>query len=72
MLKEVQSHREHFSQEQYVELCTLFGLHRGGRGDLTNEQKTKRQMFWQGKSMRYVDPKMQEIAVYAAQTYGRL
>ncbi len=72
MLKEVQSYREHFSQEQYGELCALFGLHREGLNDLTDEQKMKRQMFWQGKSMRYIDPKMQEIAAYAAQTYGRL
>lgn len=72
MLKEVQSYREHFSQEQYGELCALFGLHREGLNDLTDEQKMKRQMFWQGKSMRYIDPKMEEIAAYAAQTYGRL
>lgn len=72
MLKEVQSHRNRFSQEQYGELCALFGLHREGVSDLTDEQKMQRQMFWQGKSMRYIDPKMQEIAAYAAQIYGRL
>lgn len=72
MLKEVQSFKARFPEELYEELCELFGMHGGMRKSLTNEQKINRQMFWQGKSMRYGDPRMQEIAAYAAQKYGRL
>lgn len=72
MLVEVRNNKERFSQENYEELCELFGMHNGGLGKLTNEQKMNRQMFWQGKSMRYIDPKMQEIAIYAAQVYGKI
>lgn len=71
MLKEVQAMRNNFRDDLYDELCELFGLH-GAKPQLTDQQKMERQMFWQGKSLRYMDTKMQEIAAYAAQSYGRL
>ena len=71
MLKEVQAQKANFKQELYDELCELFGLY-GKKPNKTNQEKMERQMFWRGKSLRYIDPKMQEIAAYAAQSYGRL
>ena len=38
----------------------------------TEEEKKNRQQFWQGKSLRYADPKMREIAAYAVTSYGKL
>lgn len=55
----------------YEELCILFGMY-GYKPKFTDEQKMKRQMFWQSKSMRYSDPQMQEVAFYAASAYGKL
>ena len=55
----------------YEELCTLFGMY-GSKPQLSDEQKMNRQMFWQSKSMRYADPQMQEVAYYAASSYGKL
>ncbi len=55
----------------YEELCNLFGMY-GSKPQLSDEQKMNRQMFWQSKSMRYADPQMQEVASYAAGTYGKL
>lgn len=71
MLKEVQALKSSFRSDLYEELCELFGLY-GSKPQLTDQQKMERQMFWQGKSIRFTDIRMQEIAAYAAQSYGRL
>lgn len=70
MLQEVVRFKERLG-DYYTELCELFGMY-GIKPQLTNEEKMNRQMFWQGKAMRYMDPKMQEIAFYAASKYGKL
>lgn len=71
MLKQVQQFKERFSEENYQELCELFGLY-GSKPNKTEEEKKNRQQFWQGKSLRYADPKMREIAAYAVTSYGKL
>ena len=70
MLQAVQRQKEQFG-DYYEELCTLFGMY-GTKPQLSNEQKMQRQMFWQSKSMRYMNRQMQEIATYAASAYGKL
>ena len=71
MLKQVQLFKERFSEENYQELCELFGLY-GEKPTKTKDEKINRQMFWQGKSLRYADPQMRDIASYAAASYGKL
>lgn len=70
MLRAVQQYKERFG-DYYEELCELFGMY-GTKPKLSNERKMQRQMFWQSKSMRYMDRQMQEIATYAASAYGKL
>jgi hypothetical protein len=70
MLQEVQRFKDRWG-DLYAELCELFGMY-GAKPQLSAEQKMQRQMFWQGKAMRLLDPKMQEIARYAASEYGKL
>lgn len=70
MLQEVQRYKDRWG-DNYAELCELFGMY-GTKPQLSVEQKMQRQMFWQGKAMRLLDPKMQEIARYAASSYGKL
>lgn len=69
MLQEVQRLKDRLG-DHYAELCELFGMY-GAKPQLSAEQKMQRQMFWQGKAMRFLDPKLQEIARYAASEYGR-
>jgi hypothetical protein len=71
MLKQVQKFKERFAEENYQELCELFGLY-GAKPNKTQDEKMHRQQFWQGKSLRYADPQMREIAAYAVATYGKL
>lgn len=71
MLKQVQLFKERFSEENYQELCELFGMY-GEKPTKTQDEKINRQMFWQGKSIRYADPQMRDIASYAAASYGKL
>ena len=70
MLQEVQRLKERFG-DYYTELCELFGMY-GTKPQLSIEEKSERQKFWQAKSISYKDPKMQEIAFYAASEYGKL
>ena len=63
--------KERFAEEDYQELCELFGLN-GAKPNKTQEEKIHRQQFWQGKSIRYADPQMREIATYAVAAYGKL
>ena len=70
MLQEVQRFKDQLG-DHYAELCELFGMY-GAKPQLSAEQKMQRQMFWQGKAMRFLDPKLQEIARYAASEYGKL
>lgn len=70
MLQAVQRYKERFG-DYYEELCEIFGMY-GTKPKLSNEKKMQRQMFWQSKSMRYMDRRMQEIAAYAAGVYGKL
>ena len=71
MLKQVQKFKERFAEENYHELCELFGLY-GAKPNKTQDEKMHRQQFWQGKSLRYADPQMREIAAYAVAVYGKL
>lgn len=71
MLKQVQKFKERFAEENYQELCELFGLY-GAKPNKTQDEKMRRQQFWQGKSLRYADPQMREIAAYAVAAYGKL
>ena len=71
MLKQVQKFKERFAEENYQELCELFGLY-GAKPNKTQDEKMHRQQFWQGKSLRYADPQMREIATYAVAAYGKL
>lgn len=70
MLQKLQKLKDRFG-EYYEELCEIFGMY-GVKPQLTNEQKMNRQMFWQTKSMRYMDKDMQDIAIYAASVYGKM
>ena len=70
MLQEVQRYKDRWG-DNYAELCELFGMY-GTKPQLSVEQKMQRQMFWQGKAIRLLDPKMQEIARYAASSYGKI
>ena len=70
MLQIVHKMKESFGAN-YEELCHLFGMY-GSKPQLPDEQKMNRQMYWQSKSMRYADPQMQEVASYAASSYGKL
>lgn len=70
MLQEVQRFKDQLG-DHYAELCELFGMY-GAKPQLSAEHKMQRQMFWQGKAMRLLDPKLQEIARYAASEYGKL
>lgn len=71
MLELVRKFKERFTEENYQELCELFGLF-GKKPNKTAEEKMNRQMFWQGKSLRYADSQMREIASYAVAAYGKL
>lgn len=71
MLELVRKFKERFTEENYQELCELFGLF-GKKPNKTAEEKMNRQMFWQGKSLRYADSQMREIASYAVVAYGKL
>lgn len=71
MLELVRKFKERFSEENYQELCELFGLF-GKKPNKTAEEKMNRQMYWQGKSLRYADSQMREIASYAVAAYGKL
>lgn len=70
MLQEVQRFKNRLG-DHYAELCELFGMY-GTKPQLSVEDKRQRQRFWQSKAMRYLDPKMQEIAQHAASEYGEL
>lgn len=71
MLELVRKLRERFSEENYHELCELFGFF-GTKPKKTPEEKMSRQMYWQGKSLRYADSQMRDIASYAVSVYGKL
>lgn len=70
MLQEVQRFQERFG-DRYTELCELFGMY-GTKPRLSTDEKMQRFNFWRAKSFNYKDPKMQEIAEYAASAYGKL
>ena len=69
MLQVLQSCRDNWSEEDYEELCHLFGLY-GARKVLEGRQIYERQQYWTQKSLVLFDPRMKALAEYATEIYG--
>lgn len=69
MLKKLQSCRDYWSDEEYQELCNLFGLF-GERKIKDTIDSYERQKYWEGKSNLLADRKMKAIAEHAVYLYG--
>ena len=69
MLQVLQSCRDNWSEEDYEELCHLFGLY-GARKVLEGRQIYERQQYWTQKSLVLFAPRLKALAEYATEIYG--
>ncbi len=70
-LKLLQSSRNQWSEEEYQELCQLFGLY-GERCMPAGMSAYARQMYWRQKATVLADRKMRTIAEQAVNVYGEI
>lgn len=66
----LQSRRDLWPEEEYNELCALFGLYGTFEYPETFDM-IDRQAYWQNKSIRLRDRRDQTIAEYAVECYGK-
>lgn len=67
----LQSRRDLWPEEEYEELCGLFGLY--GESFVPEDSDiSERQAHWQSKAFRFRDRRDQAVAEYAVQCYGKL
>lgn len=67
----LQSRRDLWPEEEYEELCGLFGLY--GESFVPEDcDISERQAHWQSKAFRFRDRRDQAVAEYAVQCYGKL
>ena len=70
-LSTLQSRRNVWPEQEYNELCVLFGLY--GSFAFPEEYDIRgRQSYWQNKSVKMRDRRDQAIAEYAVECYGKL
>ena len=67
----LRSRRNLWPEEEYEELCTLFGLY-GNFQYPEDFDFEERQAYWQSKSLRLRDKRDKAIAEYAVECYGRM
>ena len=70
-LKLLQSCRSQWTEEEYQELCQLFGLY-GERTMPQGMSAYARQMYWRQKATLLADRKMRTIAEQAVNVYGEI
>ena len=70
-LKLLQSCRSQWTEEEYKELCQLFGLF-GERSMPKGMSAYARQMYWRQKATLLADRKMRTIAEQAVNVYGEI
>lgn len=70
-LMELQSRRDLWPEEEYEELCGLFGLY-GASFVPDNCNASDRQAYWQSRICRLRDYRDRSVAEYAVECYGRL
>ena len=71
MLKLLQSTRQNWSEQEYDELCSLFGLY-GSHQKPPGAIVWKRQAYWESRAQLLADNSMQRIASHAVTIYGKL
>ena len=67
----LRSRRDMWPENEYTELCNLFGLY----GKPIFADKTdfaERQSYWMAKSSRFRDKKDRIVAEFAVESYGKL
>lgn len=69
MLQMLQACRDSWSEDDYEELCNLFGLY-GSRKVSEGKQVYERQRYWLQKTLMLFDSRMKSLAEYAAEIYG--
>lgn len=70
-LTALQSRRSLWPEDDYDELCAVFGLY-GGVDFPDDFDLVERQAYWQMKASRLRDRRDRELAEYAVECYGRL
>lgn len=70
-LMELQSRRDLWPEEEYEELCGLFGLY-GTTSVPENCDISERQAYWQSRVYRLRDHRDRSVAEYAVECYGIL
>lgn len=71
MLKLLQSTRQNWSEQEYDELCRLFGLY-GSHQKPPDAIAWKRQAYWESRAQLLADNSMRRIASHAVNIYGEL
>lgn len=67
----LQSRRDMWPEDDYSELCNLFGLY-GSPVFIEGIDYAERQSYWMGKSSRYRDKRDRIVAEFAVESYGKL
>ena len=67
----LQSRRDMWPENDYSELCNLFGLY-GNPVFIEGTDYAERQSYWMAKSSRYRDKRDRIVADFAVQSYGKL
>lgn len=70
-LMELQARRDIWPEEEYEELCGLFGLY-GASFVPENCDVSDRQAYWQSRVYRLRDRRDRSVAEYAVECYGKL